>query len=159
MLAFAVLAMLLLGSRAVAVVPPTPRKGKRMNLPELRELLRDVGFPEDSIDTGAAIAMAESDGDPDAKNIVTAAQAQAWNDAHPGQPRHGPERSFGLFQVNTLAHPSYDEARLADPDYNARAALLISSGGKNWHPWSTYTADASNARSYLHWMPGGANYA
>ncbi len=130
-----------------------------MNLAELRDLCRAVGFPPDTIDTAAAVAMAESNGNPHAQNIVTALQAHTWNTEHPAGPRHGPERSFGLFQVNTLAHPSYDEGRLLDPDYNARAALLISSGGKNWHPWSTYTADPSNPRSYLHWMPGGSNYA
>src|ERR1019366_10543421 len=49
------------------------------------------------------------------------------------------ERSFGLWQINTLAHPNYDEASLLDPTYNAQAAYQISSAGTNWSPWSTYT--------------------
>jgi hypothetical protein len=96
-----------------------------MTLDELRALAASVGFPDP--ETAAAVAMAESRGNPSAQNIVT-------NPA----PGNGPERSFGLWQVNTLAHPNYDEQSLLDPTYNARAALAISSGGTNWTPWSTY---------------------
>jgi hypothetical protein len=151
-LALAVLAMLLLGTRAVAM-PAAQRKGKRMNLSELRELCRRAGFPEGSLDVAAAVAMAESQGNPNAVNIVTPLQAQTWNDEHPGEVKHAAERSFGLFQVNTIVHPEYDEGRLADPDYNAHAALVLSQGGLNWHPWSTYTHG-----TYLQWMPGGERY-
>lgn len=158
MLALAVLAMLLLGTRSLGV-PSQQRKGKTMNLADLRELLRRVGFPEESLDRAAAVAMAESRGNPNAVAIVTPLQAETWNNEHPGQPRHAAERSFGLFQVNTLAHPEYDEGRLADPDYNAAAALVLSQGGTNFHPWATFNAPASDPNSYLHWMPGGANYA
>lgn len=129
-----------------------------MTRSEILELLRRAGFPEESLNVAAAVVQAESRGNPNATSIVTPLQAATWNDEHPGEPKHSQERSFGLFQVNTIAHPEYDEGRLLDPDYNARAAFVLSSGGTNWHPWGTYTAAASDPNSYLHWMPGGSHY-
>lgn len=108
-----------------------------MTLDELRALAASVGFPDP--DLAAAVAMAESRGNPSAQNIVSPQQATAWNEQHPDQSPHGPERSFGLWQINTLAHPNYDEQQLLNPTYNAQAALAISSNGTNWGPWSTYT--------------------
>lgn len=105
-----------------------------MSLAQLRQLAASLGFPDPT--TAAAVAMAESAGDPNATNIVT----------HPA-PGNGPERSFGLWQVNTLAWPAYDETSLLDPTYNARAAYAISNGGRDWSPWSTYTNGAY--RQYL----------
>lgn len=107
-----------------------------MTLDQLRTLAASVGFPDP--ETAAAVAMAESGGNPSAQAIVT-------NPA----PGNGPERSFGLWQVNTLAHPNYDESSLLDPTYNARAALAISSNGTNWTPWSTY-----NSGAYKQYMTG-----
>lgn len=129
-----------------------------LKLADLRDLARGVGFPEEALDTAAAVAIAESRGNPLASNVVTQAQADAYNASHPTGPRHGPEASFGLWQVNTLAHPEYEAARLQDPDYNARAAFVISQGGLNWHAWATFTAAPSDPNSYTHWMPGGSNY-
>jgi Lysozyme like domain len=97
-----------------------------VTLDELRSLAASVGFPDPSL--AAAIAMAESGGNPRAAAIVT--------DPAPG---NLPERSFGLWQINTLASPQYDETRLFDPSYNAHAAYAISQGGANWRPWSTFT--------------------
>jgi len=110
-----------------------------VTLDELRALAASVGFPDP--DTAAAVAMAESRGNPSAQNLVT-------NPA----PGNGPERSFGLWQINTLAHPNYDENSLLDPTYNARAALAISQNGTNWTPWSTY-----NHGDYRQYLTGGSN--
>jgi hypothetical protein len=111
-----------------------------MNLAQLRALAVSTGFPNP--DLAAAVAMAESRGNPSATAIVTQEQATAWNTANPTEPAHGPERSFGLWQINTLAHPTYSESSLLDPTYNALAAYTISNGGTNWRPWSTYTSGA-----------------
>ena len=100
-----------------------------LTLDELNTLAESVGFPDPAL--AAAVAMAESRGNPQATAIVT--------DPLPG---NGPERSFGLWQINTLAHPNYNEASLLDPTYNAHAAYQISSAGTNWTPWSTYTSGA-----------------
>jgi hypothetical protein len=129
--------------------PSAPRRsGVLLTMADLRDLVRGVGFPEVTVDTAVAIAMAESGGNPTAQHIVSA----------PG-PGFLPERSFGLWQVNVLAHPEYDASRLLDPDYAARAAFVISRGGLDWHPWSTFTAAPSEPQSYVHWMPGGSHYS
>lgn len=133
----AALAMLALGSRAK--LPDRRRRGGRtMTLDQVRELARRVGFPD--VDTAAAVAMAESRGYTDAENI------------HGPEPHALPERSFGLWQINTLAHPQFDERRLREPEYNARAAFVVSAGGTDWSHWSTFTHG-----DYRAWMPGGPN--
>jgi soluble lytic murein transglycosylase-like protein len=86
-----------------------------LTLAELRELARRAGFPD--VDTAAAIAMAESTGDPSAR---------------------GAAGEVGLWQIHPPSHPEFDVSRLTEPDYNARAALLISRGGTDWHQWSTW---------------------
>jgi hypothetical protein len=105
-----------------------------MTIAQLRSFAAQMGFPDFA--TAAAVAMAESTGDPSARNIVM-------------QPAPGnlPERSFGLWQINTLAFPQFDEASLLDPTYNARAALAVSSGGRDWSRWSTYTSG-----KYRRWL-------
>lgn len=116
----------------------------RLTLDDLRRLAASVGFVGASVDIAAAVAMAESDGYPDAQ----------------GDPRgpfgptpNGSSSSFGLWQINRPAHPHYDPARLLqDPRYNAQAAYEVSAGGTNWTPWTMYR----NGR-YLAFMPGGAN--
>jgi hypothetical protein len=72
--------------------------------------------------TAYAVARAESGGRPDA--IGDAGQ------------------SIGLWQIYTPAHPQYSRASLFDPDSNARAALAISGGGRNWNPWCTWEPSA-----------------
>lgn len=132
--------LLLAQRRASGIIPSPsppspyvpPRPGVRMTLAQLRSLAAHLGFPDPV--TAAAVAMAESGGNPGAINIV----------ANP-LPGNAPERSFGLWQINTLAHPQYDEGQLGDPTYNGQAAFAISSGGRNWTPWSTYTSGAYRA--------------
>lgn len=97
------------------------------------ELMRTVItiFPEgdvpgksgESIRTTAyAVAKAESGGNP-----------SVWGDKGLGD-------SLGLWQINLCWHPEYKghESELFDPEYNARAALDISSDGTRWTPWSTW---------------------
>lgn len=119
-----------------------------MTFDELEQLALSVGFPATAARVAAAIAIAESDGNPSSSNVVTAAQAAAYNAQHPTGPRHAPERSFGLWQVNTLAHQEYDERRLLEPEYNARAALVVSKSGTDFRAWATY-----NDGSFQQYMP------
>lgn len=102
---------------------------------QLRDLAASVGFPDPA--KAAAVAMCESYGHSDASNIVT----------NPG-PGAQPERSFGIWQVNTLASPQFDEANLLDPTYNARAAYVVSRGGTYWAPWWN-TIQSGCYRQYL----------
>jgi hypothetical protein len=136
--ALALLAMAVLGTRA-------RKSGKvgPLSFDDLRELARRVGFTGSAVDVAAAIAMAESGGDP-----------HAQGDPHgpSGALPNGISSSFGLWQVHAPAHPVYLPARLLEPEYNARAAYEISAGGVSWLPWSTYNSGAY--RQYLPPEPG-----
>ncbi|GLY66467.1 transglycosylase SLT domain-containing protein [Amycolatopsis taiwanensis] len=92
-----------------------------------------AGFRGHALTTAVAVAMAESGGN---------------THAHNGRP---PDNSYGLWQVNMLGsmgparreqfhlHSNND---LFNADHNAKAAYAISSHGKNFGPWSTYTNGA-----------------
>lgn len=120
---------------------PVPRLGANgrythLQLEQIWELAD--GLPQFA-DVAAAVAQAESSGDPKRIN----------NTAHPNRPGYKkpgkgaqPEYSVGLWQINMLAHPTYAEKALLDPLQNAGAAADISNDGGNWSPWSTYTSGA-----------------
>lgn len=77
--------------------------------------------------TAAAYALAESDGNPDAKSP---------------NPSGGENR--GLFQIDTKTAQGagFDPNRLFEPQYNAMVASKLSKRGTDWHIWAT-----SNPRS------------
>lgn len=102
-----------------------------LSLLELRALALRAGFPPGVIDTAAAIAMAESGGNP----------------AAVGDPTLG--TSIGLWQINLAAHPQMASWALTDPLTNAQAALIIAQGGRTFSPWSTYTQAPYPYRKYL----------
>lgn len=91
-------------------------------------------------DTAAAIALAETGGtgNTNAHNVVP------------------PDNSYGPWQINMLGSLGPDRrkklgitqnSQLFDPGINARAMVMISNGGTNWTPWSTYTS--GKYKSYL----------
>lgn len=97
-----------------------------------------AGFSGEAIATITAIALAESSGNIYAHNAIP------------------PDNSYGLTQINMLGAMGPERRKrygltsndqLFDPVTNMRAAYDISSQGKNWRPWSTYTA--GNYRLYL----------
>lgn len=127
----AVLAFAGFGDLLVPAGPPMkPRSGRILTLGQLRTLAELTGFPDPKL--AAAIAMAESGGNPDALAVTDR------------------EHSVGLWQINLLAHAQYDETMLHDAAYNAKAAFDISQHGANWRPWSTYTNG-----SYKQFLDGG----
>lgn len=84
-------------------------------------------------DTAAAIALAETSGtgNTNAHNVIP------------------PDNSYGPWQINMLGSLGPDRRKklgitsntqLFDPGTNARAMVMISNGGTNWKPWSTYTS-------------------
>jgi hypothetical protein len=89
-----------------------------MNLSELQQLAANIGFPDPAL--AAAIAMAESTGDPNAVGDVSQGG------------------SIGLWQINLRSFPQFSAAKLHDPEYNARAAYTISNGGRSWNLWTAY---------------------
>lgn len=88
---------------------------------QLEALWLAAGGSASSAPTAAAIATAESSGNPTAAN---------------------PSSATGLWQVETSAHPQYTASQLLDPLENAKAAVAISNNGTNWSPWQTYTNGA-----------------
>jgi hypothetical protein len=109
----------------------------------LVHLARSAGLGLDDARLAAAVAMAESGGDPRAHNPVP------------------PDDSFGLWQINMLDRPGLmmgtarrkawgltDNAQLYDPATNARAMAGILAG-QGWRKgWTTYVSGA-----YLRHMP------
>jgi hypothetical protein len=100
---------------------------------QIAEAAAAAGFGGESIAIAVAIALAESSGE---------------TLAHNAKP---PDDSYGLWQINMLG--SLGPARRAqfglsansdlfDPFINARAAYIVSNGGRNWRPWSTFTSGA-----------------
>ncbi|MFF4019943.1 peptidoglycan-binding protein [Streptomyces sp. NPDC001843] len=116
-----------------------------MKLTQLRALVAQAGFTGSDINIAAAVAMAESRGDP-----------AAVGDQELADNKWGP--SFGLFQIRSLRHPEQfsppDMLRIAvklkDPLYNARTAKAIKDA-HGWGRWSTFTNGA-----YRQYMDGGA---
>lgn len=88
-----------------------------------------------------AIALAESGGN---------------TTSHNGVP---PDDSYGLWQINMLGSmgPSRRQQfgittneELYSPSVNAKAMFMLSNGGQNWRPWTTYTRG-----TYLRFMARG----
>lgn len=94
---------------------------KKIMLPvELVALARKTGFPDPEV--AAAIAMAESGGNP-----------EAVGDSG---------KSIGLWQIHLPSHPEFGFQDLKNPEVNARAAFAISRNGTDWTPWSVYKSGA-----------------
>jgi hypothetical protein len=105
------------GPEADETPSPAP---SQYTLRDLRRLARDVGFRKPKV--AAAIAMAESSGDPKAVGLNR-------------RPR---SRDRGLFQINDRWHPEVSDRCAFDARCNAEAAHDISRGGRDWGQWSTW---------------------
>lgn len=115
---------------------------------QIAAVARRAGFPESTVPTAVAVALAESSGRTEAHNPI------------------GADNSYGLWQINMLGSMGPARRRqfgissntaLFNPAVNAKAAYAISSGGKNWRPWSTYTNGAY--RLYLPSAKSGTSSA
>lgn len=101
---------------------------------ELESLWTQAGGNPASAPIAAAIAMAESGGNPSVVNSIGAT---------------------GLWQILQSEHPQYSTTELQNPLTNAQAAVSISNDGSNWNPWETYTE--GTYRNFL--QAGSANPA
>lgn len=110
---------------------------------DLLVLAKDAGFPPGDDITAAAIALAESGGDPNAYNPEMAAGAA------PGM------GSYGLWQIYRTAHPEFAIENLNDPRTNASAAFTTyQEAGQSFGPWSTFKSGA-----YMAYVPvNSSNY-
>lgn len=101
----------------------------KLSKDELVTLAQNAGF--DDPNTAAAIALAESSGNPRAYNPEKAAGTL---------PGHG---SYGLWQIYLTAHPEDAMGDLYDPQTNAAAAFkLYQDAGQKFTPWSTFNNGA-----------------
>lgn len=104
-----------------------------LNANQIAQHAYRAGFRGEALTTAVAVALAESGGNAH---------------AHNGRP---PDDSYGLWQVNMLGGMGPErrhqfrlrsDDQLFDPDTNAKAAYAISSHGRSFGPWSTYTDGA-----------------
>lgn len=107
---------------------------------DLMILAQNAGFTGPVAAIAAAVAMAESGGDPMAYNPEIAA----------GAPQG--KGSYGLWQIYLHVHPEFEGQNLYDPQTNANAAFSVYDKVGSFKPWSTFKSDA-----YLNFVPEGYN--
>ena len=93
---------------------------------QLKALWVQAGGPMGAANLAAAVALAESGGNPNSINNNTDGSIDR-----------------GLWQINSV----HGALSTMDPLANARSAVSISSGGSNWNPWVAYTN--GNYRHFL----------
>lgn len=86
---------------------------------QIEALAEKAGFTGISAVTATAIALAESGGNTTATHLNSNGSID-----------------YGLWQINSIH--GYDPQSLLIPDFNAKAAYAISSGGTDFQPWATY---------------------
>jgi len=96
-----------------------------------------------------------------AQVITLASVAQAESGAHVEAVGSGSAHSLGLFQINPEAHPQYNTQQLnSNALYNTIAALQVSNGATDFHPWTTANNGAAEsfvseaAQSFAQTFPG-----
>jgi hypothetical protein len=114
-----------------ALPEPNAPKGS-YTIAELVRLAESVGLRGESAAIAAAIAMAESTGNPETVNGIGC---------------------VGLWQIYQSVHPELGMSveDLKNPQKNAEAMKRISSNGTDWTPWTTFTgADTpGHEKTYL----------
>lgn len=109
-----------------------------MNASDLATLAAAAGFSGSDVNVAAAIALAESSGNPSKYNPETQAGAP------PGQ------GSYGLWQIYLFKHPEFAGSNLYDPATNAAAAFQVYQR-EGFRAWTTYKNGA-----YLNYLPAVA---
>lgn len=107
----------------------TVTTGQKFSFDELLSLAQDAGFDANS-QTAAAIAMAESGGDPNAYNPERQAGAPEG------------EGSYGLWQIYHNKHKEFTPEQLKDPATNAQEAYKVYADAGGFSPWSTFKSGA-----------------
>jgi hypothetical protein len=111
---------------------------------DLYTLAKKAGLPDSSAKVAAAIAMAESGGDPNVHNTNKSTG----------------DDSYGLWQINMLGSMGPQrrkqfgilvDSQLIDPTQNAHAMASLSQQGRSFAPWTTYTTTDAT-RSYKRFM-------
>jgi len=86
-------------------------------------------------------ALWEAAGGSHAEAFIAAEIAMAESGGR--QYAHSPTNDFGYWQINGSHGPAL---ATYNPMGNAKAAIAISSNGRNWRPWTTYVTGAYHGR-------------
>jgi hypothetical protein len=109
------------GTATLATGGPAPVVAGTYSHTQLEQLWISQGGNSAQANTAAAIAQAESGGQPNATNQNTDGSVDR-----------------GLWQINSV----HGSQSTFDPAANARAAISISGNGSNWGPWVTFGSGA-----------------
>lgn len=93
---------------------------------DLESLARSAGLSATDAKVAAAVALAESGGQPGAISSTG---------------------DYGLWQINARSWPQFSTSRLLDPSYNAKAMATVHGSTRGWNHWTTYRTGAY--RKYL----------
>ncbi len=116
---------------------------------QLTQYAWNAGFRGDALTTAVAVALAESDGDPDAYNP----ESEYFNKRAVPDARAEGKGSTGLWQIFVFLWPTFDTWNLRDPQANACAAFIVWRQSSNaFWPWATYHSGA-----YKKYMPEGVS--
>ena len=93
---------------------------------DLTDAARNAGFSGAALVTAVAVALAENSG-----RVLRAVNTNLDG-----------SRDRGPWQINDRAHPEVSDACAFSLDCSAGAAFQISSQGRDWKPWVTWTNGA-----------------
>lgn len=115
----------------------TAEGAMKLSYNEILGYAQTAGFGDDA-PTAAAIALAESGGDPTAYNKEEQAVGHhGRTDAEDGK------GSYGLMQIYLFMHPEFEGQDLTDPQTNMNAGFSVySNAGNGFRPWSTFSSGA-----------------
>jgi Lysozyme like domain len=136
------IALAALGTGGIFLLMTLSSAGK-LSFTQLVTLAQNAGFSGSDALIAAAIALAESGGDP--------AATGDWTLNGKIVPKNTPgayATSYGLWQIHWTVHPEFDQRQLFDPQYNANAAFLLWQRRGDFTDWTTYTND-----KYLAYLP------
>ena len=103
---------------------------------ELVTLAQNAGFTD--VSTAAAVALAESGGDPQAYNREPQDAPGGHTNKYGRVSADDGLGSYGLWQIYLAAHPEFSGQDLTDPQINANAALKVYYDSGGFSAWSTY---------------------
>lgn len=117
--------------------------GQALDYPTLQQLASNAGFSGSDVNVAAAIALAETGGNPGDYNPET--QAKGGTPAGQG--------SYGLWQIYLRDHPQFNGQNLYDPQTNANAAYQVFLQ-QGFSAWTTF-----NSGRYLAFLYGAPSPA
>jgi len=123
----------------VLKIPGKPARGTT-STPAMPTALITSAVPSGTLSCHGLEQLWEKAGGSSAHAFMAAEIAMAESSGR--QFATGPVGERGYWQINT----NHGSLSTYDPLGNARAAVIISANGTNWHPWTTFTSGAYRGR-------------